>query len=174
MDFGHSLHKIRDRHWLGQAWWCLSGRVASWVVGELGLSWCQNDWRKGVGWMFLPCPKSRRSSFWMVALWLRQLPLNAQHVLLAHGPIAGDTTPVLDTSALAENQTSKWCLLSERCVRTTLGIWLRHPKIKCTGALFEISPGGPVCGFSAYRVVFLAMNLTNDELRNYCEKAWHR
>ena len=68
MDFGHSLHKIRDRNWLGQAWWCLSGRVASWVVGELGLSSCQNDWRKGVGWMFLPCPKSRRSSFWMVAI----------------------------------------------------------------------------------------------------------
>ena len=31
--------------------------------------------------------------------------------------------------------------------------------------------GGPVGGFSAYRVIFLAMNLTDEELKNYCDKA---
>eukprot|EP00435_Cladocopium_sp_Y103_P034827 s1918_g9.t1 len=29
---------------------------------------------------------------------------------------------------------------------------------------------GPVGGFSAYRVIFLAMNLTDEELKNYCNK----
>ncbi|CAL1148771.1 unnamed protein product [Cladocopium goreaui] len=29
---------------------------------------------------------------------------------------------------------------------------------------------GPVGGFSAYRVIFLAMNLTDEELKNYCDK----
>ena len=187
MDFGHSLHKIRDRH-LARSGLVVSQRQS----GKLGCWWT---------WVVM-VPKwlkegARMNVFAMSKIKTFQLldgsyphgnqlqitthydwgncPWTRNMCFLAHGPVAGDTTPGLGHQRLSRKSDIKMHARCQKGVsRLLLGYGLVIPKSNAQETLFEISPGGPVCGFSAYRVVFIAMNLTNDELRSYCEKAWNR